>query len=68
MQQELQKNLESCELDLSQKFDRFVSIWMENQDYNIAAGYRTSSAFKITNSTDVKSFNPMDRKPRNQLE
>jgi hypothetical protein len=48
-------------------FDRFVSIWLENQDYDIAAADRMSAPSHLIPQTDEKSFTQMDRKPRHHI-
>jgi hypothetical protein len=48
-------------------FDRFVSIWLENQDFDIAAADRKSAPSHLIPQTDEKSFTQMDRKPRHHI-
>jgi hypothetical protein len=52
-------------------FHRFVSIWLENQDYDIAAADRMSLPHYPPRRlflADAKSFIEMDRKPRHHAQ
>lgn len=46
------------------KFDRFVSIWLENQDYTIAADDRMPPPIQNYPLIYIRSFTPIDRQPR----
>jgi hypothetical protein len=49
------------------KFDRFVSIWLENQDYTIAADDRMPPPIQNYPLIYIRSFTPIDRQPRQYL-
>jgi hypothetical protein len=50
-------------------FDRFVSIWLENQDYDIAAADRKSPPCRpFPLLADAKSLTQMDCKSRNHTQ
>jgi len=46
------------------KFDRFVSIWLENQNYTIAADDRMPPPIQNYPLIYIRSFTPIDRQPR----